>query len=116
MLIRMIIFLDHLVELQLLDSVAQRSGICGILTALVAADPTQNKAKLLDRVSADISALKNLNFLEDVVNNRVRWRTFAFSQFLLTCFHRKRSLFRGLSREPHRKVQTLTRPLEISCN
>ncbi|KAI0802042.1 hypothetical protein BC629DRAFT_1438590 [Irpex lacteus] len=61
---------DHLVELQLLDSVAQRSGICNIMVALVAADSAQSKAKLLDKASADISAVKNLNFLEATVNNR----------------------------------------------
>ena len=72
MLITVSIREDHLVELQLLDSVAQRSGICAIMTALVAADATQSKAKLLAKASTDISALKNLNFLEATANNRVR--------------------------------------------
>ncbi|KAI0087812.1 hypothetical protein BDY19DRAFT_953337 [Irpex rosettiformis] len=61
---------DHLVELQLLDSVAQRSGICNIMVALVAADPKQSKVALLAKASTDISALQNLNFLEATVNNR----------------------------------------------
>ena len=72
MLITVYIRAEHLVEIQLLDSVAQRSGICAIMTALVAADATQSKAKLLAKASTDISALKNLNFLEATVNNRVR--------------------------------------------
>ena len=87
---RFTIFLDHLVELQLLDSVAQRSGICGIMTALVAADSTQSKVKLLAKASTDISALKNLNFLEATVNNRVRWTSYClFLRFPLTLLQKK---------------------------
>ncbi|KAI0802075.1 hypothetical protein BC629DRAFT_1591713 [Irpex lacteus] len=61
---------DHLVELQLLDFVAKQSGLCDIIAALTKADPTQKKADLLAKASKDISALKNLNFLNQDVNNR----------------------------------------------
>jgi hypothetical protein len=63
--------IDHLIELQLLDSVAQKSGLCNVVVALAAADPSKSKAVLLGPASGHISALQNLNFLEASVNNRV---------------------------------------------
>ena len=62
-------------ELQLLNSVAQTSGLCGVLTALEAADSTKKKTTMLDNASQHISALQNLNFVQDTVNNQVCPRT-----------------------------------------
>lgn len=61
---------DHAVELQLLDWVAQESGLCDVLVALVVADPTLKKATLLNSAAQHISGLTNLNFLDASVNNQ----------------------------------------------
>ncbi|KAI0338981.1 hypothetical protein BDW22DRAFT_1348121 [Trametopsis cervina] len=61
---------DHTVEIQLLDTVAKKSGLCALITALTAADPKSKKADLLAPASVTISALANLNFLDKTVNNK----------------------------------------------
>lgn len=63
-------FEDHTIELQLLDRMAQQSGLCNVLTALVAADPSSKKATLLGPAAEHISSLDNLNFLDASVNNQ----------------------------------------------
>lgn len=56
----------------MLDTVAKKSGLCALITALTAADPKSKKADLLAPASVTISALANLNFLDKTVNNKVR--------------------------------------------
>ncbi|KAI0338984.1 hypothetical protein BDW22DRAFT_1432186 [Trametopsis cervina] len=61
---------DHTVEIQLLDRVASKSGLCELIAALTAADPKLKKADLLASASDNISKIANLNFLDGSVNNR----------------------------------------------
>ena len=62
---------DHTIEIQILDSVAQKSGLCTVISTLLKADPTLQRTGLLSQASVDISAAANLNFLDGTVNNRV---------------------------------------------
>lgn len=63
--------LDHTVELQLLNSVMKTSGVCGVLTALEAADATKAKSTILNDAAQHISAIDNLIFLDSKINNQV---------------------------------------------
>lgn len=64
--------LDHVVELQILKSVASSSGLCDVINALVAADSTQSAVSLLTPAYNAVNNSPNLFFVTKSVNSWVR--------------------------------------------
>jgi prepilin-type processing-associated H-X9-DG protein len=65
------LFVDHTVEIQFLDGVLKKNGVCDILKAMAKVDTSKTVSSQLGGMASVVNGKGNLLFLDGGVNNRV---------------------------------------------